>query len=1316
MAGNARFELSSGGLEDSNFIGNYSNGQRANYPGSTLDRSGSFREGGESRMFVSGTSTPRGVGTPGLAGDLPPISQCLMLEQLTVGDQRLTRSGELRRALGHTFGSSAESNSFGAAHSKPISPVVTEELKRLKTNLLDSCLKAKGRAKRFDESLHKLDKYCDVLSSKKQHRNELLANERSGGLSLLKMGTQSHRNPSELGTQRLDDRTKSLILNKRVRTSVAETRGEGRCNALSKQPVVMGKDRDTLKDGGVDSDLVEEKIRRLPAGEGWDKKMKRKRSVGTVLMRPIDNDGDLKRVLHHKPINEPGLQGSDPHNVRSGCSSIKLDGNSLPTANSNVRAMPKNELEKACLSRDLTAGLNKERPLTKGNNKSNIREDNNIAIRSPVTKGKASRALRTRLVVAANSSSNFSRACGSLEGWEQPQSVSKVSLMSGANNRKRPMPSGSSPTMAHWGSQRQKISRTRRSNMVSPGSNPDEVLTTSDGCPPADFGARVSSCGTNGSLLVKSACNGNPQAQFKVKLENVASPARLSESEESGVGENRSKEKGMFNTEIDEKTVNSVQNVVSPVVPLNKNKTSIKEEIGDVVRRQGQSGRGSLFNMASTSPAVEKLENSAAVKPLRVPRPSSEKSGSKSGRPPLKKSSERKAITRTTGHLSHNRSPDFTGESDDDREELLTAAKLGCNASYSACSGSFWKKMEPIFASVSMEDRALLKKKQEGEFLHEEISLSQNGSEELSTSLDMVDQLQDFDALCGRLDSGMCDRVAPLYQRVLSALIIDDGTDTFEDISGRRNAMSHCARDDSSCDESLQVDNEPGKRSLLEFKFGYNFCHLEQKQHTVDNFTCNGDTGFYRTPNTHNSLCNDGSLQHSDVRMLYEYSQNCLNEPQDLHADVSGISSFNGKYEQLPLDEKVLLELQSIGLYPETVPDLAEGDDEVIDVEIVKLQKELGREADKKKAHLDKLCKVVEGSDVKEQDLEQNAMDRLVELAYRKHMATRGSGASKSGANKVSRQVALAFVKRTLARCRKFEDSGKSCFAEPTLRDALFAIPPKGNDAETTNSVALSVSSNLHRGTPKSQRESRLSGSFISRAESHDPNNDQINGGLMDAFTTVTSSPGQAFLKNGPVANRGKKKEVLLDDVGGSANFRATPALGNTVLGGAKGKRSERDRDKDTLAKHSVAKTGRPSFNNFRGERKTKAKPKQHKTAQLSTPGNGFSSRFMDASNPAYSTDGGSSELLISGSHRKQEVVLNPPSKISNDSSKEAMDFTSLPLHELDSIEELGVAKDLDGNQDLSTWFNFEVDGLQEHDSVGLEIPLDDLSDLNMML
>ena len=143
MAGNGRFESSSGSPEDSAFSGSYPNGQRGGYSAASLDRSGSFRESSsEGRMFSSGASTPRGSTAP--AGDLPPITEYVNLDLVKIENPKYTRLGELRRALGLiSFGSMAEDNSFGAAHSKPAPAVATEELRRFKATVLDASNKAK---------------------------------------------------------------------------------------------------------------------------------------------------------------------------------------------------------------------------------------------------------------------------------------------------------------------------------------------------------------------------------------------------------------------------------------------------------------------------------------------------------------------------------------------------------------------------------------------------------------------------------------------------------------------------------------------------------------------------------------------------------------------------------------------------------------------------------------------------------------------------------------------------------------------------------------------------------------------------------------------------------------------------------------------------------------------------------------------------------------------------------------------------------------------------------------------------------------------
>lgn len=78
----------------------------------------------------------------------------------------------------------------------------------------------------------------------------------------------------------------------------------------------------------------------------------------------------------------------------------------------------------------------------------------------------------------------------------------------------------------------------------------------------------------------------------------------------------------------------------------------------------------------------------------------------------------------------------------------------------------------------------------------------------------------------------------------------------------------------------------------------------------------------------------------------------------------------------------------------------------------------------------------------------------------------RGSSSHKGGlnkaANKAAKQVALAFAKRTLARCQKFEETEKSCFREPFLWNVLSAPLPK-NDAIDGNTQTIEQPNKLHK-------------------------------------------------------------------------------------------------------------------------------------------------------------------------------------------------------------------------------------------------------------
>lgn len=81
-------------------------------------------------------------------------------------------------------------------------------------------------------------------------------------------------------------------------------------------------------------------------------------------------------------------------------------------------------------------------------------------------------------------------------------------------------------------------------------------------------------------------------------------------------------------------------------------------------------------------------------------------------------------------------------------------------------------------------------------------------------------------------------------------------------------------------------------------------------------------------------------------------------------------------------------------------------------------------------------------------------MDFILQASRRHHSAS-----GKSSANKISKQAAFAFVKRTLERCRHFEESGKSCFSESTFKNIIIAGLTQIEDNSMDKEDILSASS-----------------------------------------------------------------------------------------------------------------------------------------------------------------------------------------------------------------------------------------------------------------
>jgi hypothetical protein len=198
---------------------------------------------------------------------------------------------------------------------------------------------------------------------------------------------------------------------------------------------------------------------------------------------------------------------------------------------------------------------------------------------------------------------------------------------------------------------------------------------------------------------------------------------------------------------------------------------------------------------------------------------------------------------------------------------------------------------------------------------------------------------------------------------------------------------------------------------------------------------------------------------------------------------------------------------------------------------------------------------------------------------------------------------------------------------------------------------------------------------------------------------------------------RAKEREVLLEDVVGVSGMRDVNALGVNVTGGTKGKRSERERDgkghgKESHARSDSSKGSRQDVGNVKSERKTKTKPRQ-KTAPLSKAVNGLLAKpptpepVKDWTTGAYS-----SQQFALLSKSKEEVV--PLSTIPGPIADEVVDLSHIPLP---GMEDLGM-----NNQepDLGAWLtDFDEDAPLAADDgcpMGLQVPMDDLSDLGFMM
>ncbi|ESR64774.1 hypothetical protein CICLE_v10007265mg [Citrus x clementina] len=1239
----------------------YTSGQRGPHLAAALDRSSSFRESIENPVLSSLPNTSRGPAAT--AEEVSNFLQCLRFNPKAVAaDHKSNRLVDFRRHMNVALGLSADDSPTGSSKGKLLPCLLPEEIKRVKGGLRDSTIKARERVKIFNEALSVFNKFFPSVPSKKRSRSEVFPYERSSSLlssehaalgpNLGKIGMQSHALPGgfELEQQKSEERIKNAVPSKRTRTSLVDVRG----NAIVRPSGTIDRDKEMLRlanSGGAQGE-----DRTLPIGvDGWEKsKMKKKRSgikpeasPSFVSSKPTDGYRDQKQGMQQRPVTDGRPRSNnDTHGFRPGVANGavgvgKSDGISQQTGLGVRSSIPRTELDNSSLlndRRDRPIGSDKERVNLRAVNKTNVRDEFNSASPTSNTKMTASvRGPRSGSGVAPKLSPVVHRAAAPND-WEVSHCMNKPTASVGPNNRKRTMSArSSSPPVAHWAGQRpQKISRTaRRTNIVPIVSNNDETAAL-------DSSSDVAGSEIGGGFGKRLSSN-SPQ-QVKLKGDSLSSAA-LSESEESGVPSIKSKDKGRKSDEIDEKAGQNVQKVSTLVLPSRKNKPVYGDDLGDGVRRQGRTGRSFASARALLPMTVEKLGNAGTAKQLRSARLGFDKIESKAGRPPTRKLSDRKAYKRQKP-TTISAAADFIVGSDDGHEELLAAANAVINSAHTL-SSSFWRQMEPLFGFISDGDIAYLK--------------LQERDVGPVTGAGRVEQL---------VPSPRGYNAVPLYQRLIAALITEE--------------------DCGSGDEDLKIDTY-GTGFELDEEFDSNGSVHQFNFHSAGITAFNGCR-----------ITGKGDIDDEAEGDLLGISNSGITSNFNESLMISGMAFSEFQYDNMRVNEKLLLETGSIGIFPDPMSDKAETDDGVCE-DIKKLEDKYHEQVCMKQGLLDRLLKYAsEIKELQEREFEQRALDKLVTMAYEKYMTCWGPNTGKSSSNKLAKQAALAFVKRTLDHCHKFEDTGRSCFSEQLFRDMFasgLANPNGGRsvDTSTESEFAKPYSTSSH------SLEARVSASMGSQTCPLVSTMGQ-NEEIFDMLPPINRSSELSTGKEDTWSNRVKKKELLLDEVVGCTigSSNAPSSIGSSLSSSTKGKRSERDREgkvhsREVLSRNGANKIGRPTLCNTKGERKSKAKPKQ-KTTQLSVSVNGLLGKMSEQAKPTLPSASKSSEMTT------------------NSNAKDKDEFG---LDVLDGSEpiDLDVLGD-DQGQDLGSWLNMNIDddGLQDHDFMGLEIPMDDLSDLNMMV
>lgn len=178
-----------------------------------------------------------------------------------------------------------------------------------------------------------------------------------------------------------------------------------------------------------------------------------------------------------------------------------------------------------------------------------------------------------------------------------------------------------------------------------------------------------------------------------------------------------------------------------------------------------------------------------------------------------------------------------------------------------------------------------------------------------------------------RLDMRKLNESTPLYKRVLSALIEEDDGEEVVQFNGGKNLSLHYASDDSHCGSCTYIDTEFRERDRMEFEVESSgdfqtpksclFDRFSSERSVVSNPFRNGSMSISAQSNE--QWIGDDDFSHSDAALGNETYSNSLGQLQAREVNIPNFPVSDTQYQRMSLDERLLLELQSIGVFPEAM-------------------------------------------------------------------------------------------------------------------------------------------------------------------------------------------------------------------------------------------------------------------------------------------------------------------------------------------------------------------------------------------------------------